>query len=387
MIREFIVNLILNNLEILMIYILICSFTCERLNLNTKKVVAGLIWGSISGVFVSFISISIFKLVFYIVFFIMIKLITKYSISDVIILFELISFIILVVGIFIFMSIQMLQLNIYIEAILAQVLTTFAIYWIGRLRLYVLVRVVEKQIIMKLVLFCSTITLILIFFREYESIKSYCFIIVLASIFGIIYSMKDIYFFTTKYPEIYHEMRNMIAGIFFITQNVDPELQKELQGYYDVLGFDVKAVSNVDIDTKEPENKIKAFIDFKINNSKKYINIDTDIRYYENNISVPVSSIIYMLGILLDNAIDASHTDDIINVYIQCAEYNLDVEVSNKCEDMDELFKVFENNKSTKSIYRGYGIPNLKKMVKNYKGKMLVKKEYERAIITILIRN
>ena len=387
MIKDLVVNLIVNNLESLMFYILTCSFTCKKLSLNIKKVIIGLIWGSSLGVFITFFDSSIYKFICYIILFLMIKLISKYNAIDVIMIFELITVFVFTVNAIAVLITQILSLSLHMHAVIAQLLSTIFIYWLGKLKLYTIIRVVEKQVLTKLLLFVATILFLLLFYRDFEPLRVYCFIVVLISIVGSIYSLKDIYFYTTKYPEIYHDMRNMIAGIFFVTQNVDPELQKELRGYYNVLGFDVNAVSDTALDTNKPEDKIKAFIDFKISTGKKEIKVNTDIRYYENNISVPASSIIYMLGILLDNAIDAVLPENNINVYIQCAEYNLDIEVSNRCENIDKLFEVFERNKSTKSIYRGYGIPNLKKMVKNYEGVIQVKKEYDTAVITIIIRN
>jgi len=68
-----------------------------------------------------------------------------------------------------------------------------------------------------------------------------------------------------------------------------------------------------------------------------------------------------MLGILLDNAIEAASAD-YINVYLLCSEYSLIIKVSNEYDGIVEESKIFNKQYSTNSKKRGYGLYNLKKL-------------------------
>ena len=94
--------------------------------------------------------------------------------------------------------------------------------------------------------------------------------------------------------------------------------------------------------------------------------------------SLSESDWIDLLGILLDNALEASSDGD--TVYLQAAnEVNaLFLLVSNPCPPISrtEMTEMFRRGWSTKVDQgRGYGLSNVRKMVEQHGGKIIVKNE------------
>ena len=94
--------------------------------------------------------------------------------------------------------------------------------------------------------------------------------------------------------------------------------------------------------------------------------------------SLPESSWVEILGVLLDNALEASQPDDI--VYLAAEDQNgaLRLTVSNPCPPKSnmELAGMFRRGYSTKADHgRGYGLYNVRQIVERAGGKLVVRNE------------
>lgn len=94
--------------------------------------------------------------------------------------------------------------------------------------------------------------------------------------------------------------------------------------------------------------------------------------------SLSESDWVDLLGILLDNALEASSAGDL--VFLQAAEEDgaLCLLVSNPCPPMSrtEMAQMFRRGSSTKAEQgRGYGLFNVRRMVEQHGGKIIVKNE------------
>jgi len=93
---------------------------------------------------------------------------------------------------------------------------------------------------------------------------------------------------------------------------------------------------------------------------------------------VPLSAIIYMLGVLLDNAIESGTKKEIL-IHISVAEESLFISVANEYEQKsnDDFEKMFEPRYSTKSSPgNGYGLSHLSQIVTGYGGEIGLKYDY-----------
>ena len=86
--------------------------------------------------------------------------------------------------------------------------------------------------------------------------------------------------------------------------------------------------------------------------------------------------VIEILGILIDNAIEASSSGDEIFISIAQEDSGLEIQVSNPFSYLSnqQFLQFFEKEYTTKSEQlrkRGYGLANVKELVEKYNGKLI----------------
>lgn len=94
--------------------------------------------------------------------------------------------------------------------------------------------------------------------------------------------------------------------------------------------------------------------------------------------SLSESDWVDLLGILLDNALEAASAGDLIFLQAEEEEGALCLLVSNPCPPMSrtEMAQMFRRGWSTKAERgRGYGLFNVRRMVEQHGGKIIVKNE------------
>ena len=178
-----------------------------------------------------------------------------------------------------------------------------------------------------------------------------------------------------------HDIKNLLMGIqlsAYSTSDINV-VRDEIDKALGIIDMDINIKS---IDMNDYNQIILSFIERKkrkaVNNKLSFF---TDIGYYESNAKVSFSVMLYMLGVLFDNAIESGTKKEII-IKVYVIEENLYLSVSNeyKKKSPDDFRKMFQERYSTKGEMssRGYGLPNLSKAVTNYGGNILLKEEYNK---------
>lgn len=170
-----------------------------------------------------------------------------------------------------------------------------------------------------------------------------------------------------------HEFDNKILAIYSIletSKSID-EARNKIGLYSSSMCLDNKIKELMLIDNKV----IAGFIYSKLKLAK-FKNIILEVNILTNLDKLPIEEhiLIEILGILIDNAIEASFCNDIIYLEIKKNDNNLEVLLKNpyKYTSHLEFSKMFELGYSTKSKNsRGYGLYNIKNIINDYKGNIL----------------
>lgn len=178
----------------------------------------------------------------------------------------------------------------------------------------------------------------------------------------------------SAYEELIQSMRekqhdyknhiNAMQGILYSTDNCNIAIE-ELKKY---LGSLTNKVDNLRVLTMVENPLIAGFINYEITRA---INMGVDVKQScvmpNISIKIPECQIVEMLGILLDNAIEAMNNSEEKKMIIELRIDNqkLVFSVQNSCKNVTSSdFRVFfKNGYSTKGVNRGIGLAKLKNMV------------------------
>ncbi len=214
-------------------------------------------------------------------------------------------------------------------------------------------------------------------------------IILLVNIIAIIFQrenlikQKRIETIETYVPVIYdlidevrskqHEFDNKILAIYSIletSKSID-EARNKIDLYSSGMRLDNKIKELMLIDNKV----IAGFIYSKLKLAKfKNIILEVNILTKLDKLPIEEHILIEILGVLIDNAIEASFCNDIIYLEVNKSDNNLEVLLKNayKYTSHLEFSKMFELGYSTKAKdSRGYGLYNVKNIINDYKGNIL----------------
>lgn len=171
-----------------------------------------------------------------------------------------------------------------------------------------------------------------------------------------------------------HGYDNNIQSLYALSQTCtdDMSLKKELAKHLDsitksdlpafLLKFNLKLLSGL------------LFQKYSITH-KKNINMDFTIKNFNIKTDTPEYIIVEAVGILMDNAIEASDNDDTIYVTIDCTNNHFYFDIMNvgPVYTSDLHKKIFKRGYSTKAKSekeRGLGLPQLLDIIKAYKGNL-----------------
>lgn len=135
---------------------------------------------------------------------------------------------------------------------------------------------------------------------------------------------------------------------------------------------------------------IAGFLYTKVKRAEQ-LNIYVEIKREVSISRLPCEDIDLMevLGILIDNAMEAGSSGDIVYVSFKAVNEQLEVTVSNPADAMsnDQFMQLFELGYSTKtehSIERGYGLYHVKEIAGKYNGRIIARNEHkETSFITL----
>jgi sensor histidine kinase regulating citrate/malate metabolism len=284
-------------------------------------------------------------------------------------------------------------------ALLAQVLSLIIIIMsYQRLPLHKVFNTIEREILLKLFVFliiCFYLLAFSYFSFDYFNITEYILyfaLLLLLPAIGLLHTIKSIYFFTNKVPMQLHDVKNVLLGLHISAKGASDinSIKDELSKALEIIGIDDINIETIDGDTYF--NSILSFINMKKKRSTKEIIFSNNIQYYESNAKIPLATILYMLGVLLDNAID-SGTKKVIFIKVHVSERYIEVTVSNEYtkKSTDDFENMFQERYTTKQENKthGYGLPNLSRVVRSFGGEIQLEysynKEQEKNYLTFTI--
>lgn len=330
-----------------------------------------------------------FKAIITITSLLIIKWITSKKIHDSFILYAFIFLCILFVQIIA----TLLIVNIFLignhTALLAQVLSLIIIIMsYQRIPLHKIFNTIERQILLKLFVFMVLFFYLLAFSYfsfDYLNITEYIMyfaLLLLLPAIGLSNTIKSIYFYTNKVPMQLHDVKNVLIGLHISAKGSSDKntIKDELNKALEIIGMDDINTESIDVDTYY--NSILSFINMKKKRSTKELSFSTNIQYYESNAKIPLATILYMLGVLLDNAID-SGTKKVIYIKVHVSERYILVSVSNqyKKRSTDDFKNMFQERYTTKhqdNSMHGYGLPNLSRVVHSFGGEIQLEYSYNK---------
>jgi len=390
-IQDCIINIILNFLDCVMFYYLCNNLINKKPKLSIKTIVIGILYGIIMGTVANILELSApytAKIILNITGFFLLKFITRRKTQDVLIIYAIIFVSIGFIQLIAILLLNVLRLGISegYRYLLVQIITTMIILFLSTKNLlYKFYNMIEKEILLKLLIASlAGILLLTFYYFNFEATTTYIIffslflIIIFLSLFQI---LRKIFFYTNKVPMQLHDVKNILMGIYlsvYSTSNITV-IRNELDKVLEILDIDIGIK---DINMNDYNQNILSLINQKKGKAAYHEpTFLTDISYHEPNAKVSFSVILYILGVLLDNAIE-SGTEKAIIIKISVIEESLFISVSNEYQrkSADDFNKMFQDRYSTKeeSTLRGYGLSNLSKVVADYGGHILLKEEYNK---------
>ena len=285
---------------------------------------------------------------------------------------------------------QILQIVVLCASL---IIFTILLLWIlNKIDLNKLFIFVIHRLALKLVVFAiSLIALLAIIFTLIFYVRFDAFdvlqaiiplgVIVILLIIGFIHTLKAAHQYEVVVPEKYHDMKRILTLLNLRAedaQTVD-ELREMIDATIELMGIKVakpEPQESVD-EPKDFEAFIRCAIDSLKLNHQSDVEINANIQHFEPHKNVSAMNVSYMLGTLLENAIE-SGTKNPILVDILSTEHVLFIKVANEIESKtpQELYNMLSKGYSTKEkVGRGFGLSKLKSLVESHKGNIIITQE------------
>lgn len=261
----------------------------------------------------------------------------------------------------------------------SSLLLTFVIFYINTALFMDINTISKQQEILNLFMFSLYfILLILIYNVLYKNIKKEAEFINRKNEFE---NLKE---YTQNMESYYKEMRkfkhdyiNILSSISGYIENDDMNgLRKHFEENIMTLNEDM---NNKDFKLDRLQNieilELKGIISSKVISAhKSNIDVFIDIPEPIENISIDIIDLCRVIGILLDNAIEASQDTSTKSIEIGLIDNNGSITIvieNSSSENTPQLFKIYKSGFSTKGSNRGLGLSNLKEILSSYNNTFL----------------
>lgn len=185
-----------------------------------------------------------------------------------------------------------------------------------------------------------------------------------------------------------HEFNNRLLAISAVAQTSDSleQVKSEIAELTTGLQLDISEKSLLNCDSKIIAGMIFSKMKYA---EMKRIMVVSEITASLKGKAIRELDVVEIVGILIDNAIEASNAGDTIYIKIEHSDGGLSVLVSNPyiMQSATDFVRMFRRGFSTKGEggVRGHGLANVKAIVDRYHGKIITRNEtvHERNYVTI----
>jgi len=385
----------LNCIDFMMLYIVTNSLLGYRSNEAFKRISLrmasfALVYGLVMGIFGYFVDLGIYHVVIITsmlgVIHIIVKKIAKISFTDkvLILIIYYISIHIMIMPIFLIVT----RFNIG-EMLEGLLIYTFFISILFLLCLKIdfnkFFVFVSRKVLFRIMFFSLMVVFIALYatfsFNTDYMLESGVFFIVFMTIaVNCLYlTLKNAYEYMEVMPDIYHDTKKLLIILnskFDDINDVD-EMKEAYRKIMDMMELDITPEVNLNNKNEFEGFILKTVQSIKMNKNSS-IPIEVNIDFYELHPVIDDLVVSYMLGILLENAIETM-TNKPVFVDIISSERAVMIKVMNeaKYKSKEEMEAMLVKNYSTKKqVGRGFGLAKLKKLVEKKKGKISIFQEF-----------
>jgi len=239
---------------------------------------------------------------------------------------------------------------------------------------------ISRRFILKLlifILFAMFVSSFIAFNFQTERMNEYMvlFIILVTIAFNSLYYLfKLANEYMNKLPDKLHDTRNALSLLNSKIRHLNDaeEIKANYAAVMEIMGIEAQEVR------PENTNGSKAFILETIasvqQENKSNVEVIHDIDYESSHPVVSDVVIAYLLGILLENAIQTmTHKPIYVDVFSSSRYVAIKVANESKRYEQKYLEDMFKRGRSSKAkVGRGFGLAKLKQVVKKYNGKVSV---------------
>ena len=377
-------NVILNTIDILMLFLL--SHACaKRIPIFTaKRVMIGIAYGITMGVGAQLLGDDygyIYRSIAMPAAFLMIYLMVKLPFSSTFLIYILV-WLFQAIQFPIILLLQFAQLDIIPMFLIGQIVTLIVVILSCKfLPLNKWYRFIEEYLELKMFFFLTTFAILSVFFYwDFEDSWLYIvyFGIILTATLAAIYCVgSKIVYSRYKMPLQSHNDYHINLGLMMKAYKEEDHQEIERLNKVNKDSSFKLQTENFHLG-KLTENLI-AFIENKRRLSDQDIEIQYDVDYDSDHPYVNLVTIVKMLSILLDNAIESGTDKPIIVELTSTASY-IQLSVRNEFAppDSEEMSRIFtiDGYTTKKTNQRGYGLTNLHYDVKKLGGKIMTGYDY-----------
>jgi len=249
----------------------------------------------------------------------------------------------------------------------------------------ILYRHIVKDLLLQfLMIITSLLVLVVSIYLSFEFSAMYFFILVLLMglIIATIYQLVPlIYYYTKHLPRLYHDRNTRLMAHHGRIYS-ESECEKARQAVDEVMAeahLEPKMNRYV---TGENEVNIQAYIENKLEQRQAKLEFKTVVQYGGDHETVPLDEIFYIVGTLIDNAIESGRSHYPAMLIVSCMRDHLVIRQSNATFNLlteNQIEKMVQAGVSTKANHgRGYGLYNLNERLEQvYGGHLQIHSYYD----------
>lgn len=370
------VQLSVNLLDFVMIYMIAYAMLKQKIQVGSSHILIGLTFALSAGITGYYLNGYGFRLIIIPLLLFSTKLTTKKrDLGSILIIYMIFFVLVGITQLFVLMIVGLFGWGLEITFLISQILTTGAIAFLcKKLKLHQWFYALQTNVVLKLTLFIVFLIIIIIaFFINYENhVPYYLFFSIAVLLIGVILIpiLMTLYYKVIGMISV-HDLHNSMLSLGLIIDDIDdPQIIKDKFKIHakefgmDLSQLDLTHIKDVREYGEKMEKKIEIFIETKKANHQKKVEIDLELLYYKNCERLgDLQLVLKWLGIMLDNAIEASNNHPIY-IYLASTHKSFTLRMANEYTDTkEEVNKIFEKGYSTKGEARGVGLYNLNQQV------------------------